>query len=784
MNKIAALVALAGIASVATLAHGQTYSFTGTPIAIPDGTGPAGITISTDPVAAVGTIQSVTCTITMNPGHTFTSDLDIILTFTPADGSAPVSAFLASENGGANNMVGTYTFSDTATANFGTGAIAGVLPPGTYRAMNAAAQVSLNGAFAGLPAAGTWSIDAADFFDFDSGTIESASVSVVLAGVSVPPSGTAPAVTLSRGGPGTTAPYSALVTANITPGLSPVSAISFVQADLSSVGLSSTANLVDDGSNGDAAAGDGIYSLSITPDAGVAAGVYTIPFVVRDEALRTASFSGTLDIRDVTIANFGTLAFDGSTAALSSEATAGNPAWFKFTSTSDASDPGSYLDMTVTANSGFADTYMAIYSADGTFLRSDDDDGAGVFSQLSFGRVSPARPAVGGGTAPAGQDGALSAGEYYVAVVQFFSGFGSPFTFTNAATGATTATVEITASQQAALAVATTTAVINRGGPASVPGPVYALVTGRISPATPGYVLTADFSSMGGGSAVAMVDDGTNGDEIAGDGVFTGRYDVATIDAGVYPVTVNTTGTGTLTASVNVRVNTIVTTDLGTLAFTGAGVIHDNVITAREVNWLRFEIAQNVDAGGTLYLDIDTNGSTMDTHLGLFSADGTFLAISDDDDGDGLESALSFGSTDPTGRDTNPTGAANNGRDGGLASGVYYLALNFFPATYGTPFVATNTSAGVGGSYTVHLFPGSAGVAPVTCLSDINADGTPADGGDFILFINSFGIGDASVDPLADVAGGGDPNRPEGGPDGNIDGTDFIAFINAFAAGC
>ena len=59
-------------------------------------------------------------------------------------------------------------------------------------------------------------------------------------------------------------------------------------------------------------------------------------------------------------------------------------------------------------------------------------------------------------------------------------------------------------------------------------------------------------------------------------------------------------------------------------------------------------------------------------------------------------------------------------------------------------------------------------------------DGT-IDGSDFIAFINSFGIGDAAVDPAADVAGGGGDGLQ---PDGTIDGSDFIAFINAFAVGC
>ncbi len=76
-------------------------------------------------------------------------------------------------------------------------------------------------------------------------------------------------------------------------------------------------------------------------------------------------------------------------------------------------------------------------------------------------------------------------------------------------------------------------------------------------------------------------------------------------------------------------------------------------------------------------------------------------------------------------------------------------------------------------------------VTPAGCsVADLDTtgngpDGT-LDGSDFISFINSFGIGDAAVDPLADIVDAG--GTPPG--DGTIDGSDFIAFINAFAAGC
>jgi len=61
---------------------------------------------------------------------------------------------------------------------------------------------------------------------------------------------------------------------------------------------------------------------------------------------------------------------------------------------------------------------------------------------------------------------------------------------------------------------------------------------------------------------------------------------------------------------------------------------------------------------------------------------------------------------------------------------------------------------------------------PPACLADVNLDGV-VDGGDFTAFINSFGVGDAAIDPTADV------NR-----DNIIDGNDFVEFINAFGAGC
>ena len=61
---------------------------------------------------------------------------------------------------------------------------------------------------------------------------------------------------------------------------------------------------------------------------------------------------------------------------------------------------------------------------------------------------------------------------------------------------------------------------------------------------------------------------------------------------------------------------------------------------------------------------------------------------------------------------------------------------------------------------------------PPACLADINADGT-VDGADFVGFVNSFSVGDPTVDAAGDI-----------NADSIIDGDDFVMFINAFAAGC
>lgn len=87
-----------------------------------------------------------------------------------------------------------------------------------------------------------------------------------------------------------------LLTVNVTPAGNPPSTGITVTADLSAFGGSSHTTLYDDGTHGDAVAGDGIYSLSLTVPQNQAGGSYSIPVSISDAQGRTATASITFNV--------------------------------------------------------------------------------------------------------------------------------------------------------------------------------------------------------------------------------------------------------------------------------------------------------------------------------------------------------------------------------------------------------------------------------------------------------------------------------------------------------
>ncbi|MDR3763054.1 MAG: lamin tail domain-containing protein [Acidobacteriota bacterium] len=81
---------------------------------------------------------------------------------------------------------------------------------------------------------------------------------------------------------------STLLTGTVTPGTSPTSTGITVNADLSSIGGSSTQSFYDDGTNGDATAGNNVFSFSIAVPSSIT-GTKSIPVTVTDAQARTAS---------------------------------------------------------------------------------------------------------------------------------------------------------------------------------------------------------------------------------------------------------------------------------------------------------------------------------------------------------------------------------------------------------------------------------------------------------------------------------------------------------------
>jgi hypothetical protein len=194
-------------------------------------------------------------------------------------------------------------------------------------------------------------------------------------------------------------------------------------------------------------------------------------------------------------------------------------------------------------------------------------------------------------------------------------------------------------------------------------------------------------------------------------------------------------------------------------------------------NWLRFTITAAADAAGANYVDIDSNGSSGDTMMGLYDAAGSVVAT-DDDGGTGLNSLLTFGST--TVRPSQGAEVPRDGFDGALAAGTYFIASTPYLSGFAAPFLVTPDADVL--SYVINVRT-NVPSGPTPCgPSDVAGSGQQvgADGeltaDDIIVFINWF----VNSDTRADVGRSG--QQPGG--DGEFTADDIIVFINRFVSGC
>jgi predicted extracellular nuclease len=98
--------------------------------------------------------------------------------------------------------------------------------------------------------------------------------------------------------PGTVAPGGmTLLTVVVTPGANPTSTGITCAGDLSSIGGSSAQSFFDDGTNGDATAGDNTFSFQATVSNGAALGAKTLPITIADAQGRTGATTISLNVQ-------------------------------------------------------------------------------------------------------------------------------------------------------------------------------------------------------------------------------------------------------------------------------------------------------------------------------------------------------------------------------------------------------------------------------------------------------------------------------------------------------
>jgi len=212
--------------------------------------------------------------------------------------------------------------------------------------------------------------------------------------------------------------------------------------------------------------------------------------------------------------------------------------WYRFTLAVNANaEANGFFDINTSAGMPPAlsnnDSEIGLYSNVGALIATDDDDGAGNYSALSFGLSNPPRPPVGSGLAFNGRDGAnvLPAGVYWLAVGAFNTSFApANWAVTSASAASGNVLTRLSLGQNNAptspsgTAAAAPSTVNNTGFDSTL---LTVAVTPGQNPVSTGLTVNADLTALGGPGFALLRDDGTNGDVTAGDNVFSLVFTVA-----------------------------------------------------------------------------------------------------------------------------------------------------------------------------------------------------------------------------------------------------------------
>jgi 2',3'-cyclic-nucleotide 2'-phosphodiesterase (5'-nucleotidase family) len=114
--------------------------------------------------------------------------------------------------------------------------------------------------------------------------------------MTTPAAPTNPVATVSANPPNVAAGQSVILLVQVTPGYNPTSTGLSVTGDVSALGVLASAAFHDDGQNGDAVAGDNIFSFETTVPSDLAGGPKTVPVTVTDAQARTAASTITVNV--------------------------------------------------------------------------------------------------------------------------------------------------------------------------------------------------------------------------------------------------------------------------------------------------------------------------------------------------------------------------------------------------------------------------------------------------------------------------------------------------------
>ena len=298
----------------------------------------------------------------------------------------------------------------------------------------------------------------------------------------------------------------------VVPGAGPLSTGISVTGNLSAIGGSATAAFHDDGQDGDAVAGDNVFSYNALVPASVSAGAKTLPTTIADAQSRTSTSVIALTVRAPT-------SLSGSGAATPSTILQGQATLLSVKTTPGA-NPAS-TGIAVTSDLGtIGGPSNAVFHDDG--LGGDAAANDGIYSYLS---TVPAGVAAGAKTLSAAISDAQS----------------------RTATASIALTVQAAPTAVSIMAAAAPNSALPGGSALFT-----AQVAGGANPSSTGLGVVGDLSGIGDAANATFHDDGMGGDVQAGDGIYSYSATVGSVAAGVKLVTLTASDAQGRTATASI----------------------------------------------------------------------------------------------------------------------------------------------------------------------------------------------------------------------------------------